>query len=67
MRKVLIYVPVVLSLVILGAHFMRYGNSIGVFGSLVLVALLIVRRPWVAVHFTGWRKYVLRMASPSPA
>jgi hypothetical protein len=48
MKKVLIFVPVVLSLVILGAHFMRYGNSIGVFGSLVLIALLIVRRPWVA-------------------
>lgn len=48
MKKVLIYVPVVLSLVILGAHFMRYGNSIGVFSSLVLSVLLIVRRPWVA-------------------
>jgi len=48
MNKVLIYVLVVLSLVILGAHFMRYGNTIGVFGSLVLVALLIVHRPWVA-------------------
>ncbi len=48
MKKVLIYVPVVLSLVILGAHFMRYGNLIGVFGSLVLIALLFVRRPWVA-------------------
>ena len=48
MKKVLIYVPVVLSLAILGAHFMRYGNAIGVFGSLVLIALLIVRRPWVA-------------------
>jgi hypothetical protein len=48
MKKVLIYVPVVLSLVILGAHFMRYGNSIGVLGSLVLIALLTVRRPWVA-------------------
>ncbi len=48
MKIVPIYVPVVLSLVILGAHFMRYGNSIGVFGSLVLIALLIVRRPWVA-------------------
>ena len=48
MKKALIYVPVVLSLVILGAHFMRYGNLIGVFGALVLIALLIVRRPWVA-------------------
>ena len=41
-------VPVVLSLVILGAHFMRYGSSMGVIGSLVLVDLLMVRRPWVA-------------------
>ncbi len=48
MKKVLLYVPVVLSLVILGAHFMRYGNSIGVIGALLLIALLIVRRPWVA-------------------
>lgn len=48
MKKVLLYLPVVLSLVILGAHFMRYGNSIGVIGSLLLIALLIVRRPWVA-------------------
>jgi len=48
MKKVLPYIPVVLSLVILGAHFMRYGNSIGAIGSLLLIALLIVRRPWVA-------------------
>lgn len=48
MKKVLIYVVVVLSLVILGAHFMRYGNSVGVTGSLALIALLIVRRPWAA-------------------
>ena len=47
-NKVFIYVPVVLSLVVLGAHFMRYGNYVGVFGSLLLVALLIVHRPWVA-------------------
>jgi hypothetical protein len=44
MKKVLIYIPVVLSLVILGAHFMRWGNAIGVFGSLALIALLIVDR-----------------------
>lgn len=48
MIKVLMYVPVVLSLVMLGAHFMRYGNSIGVIGALALIALLFVRRPWVA-------------------
>jgi len=47
MKKVLIYVPVVFSLVVLGAHFMRYGDSIGIFGSMALIALLIVRRPWV--------------------
>ena len=48
MKKALIYVPVVLSLVVLGAHFMRYGHSIGAVGSLLLIALLLVRRPWVA-------------------
>ncbi len=47
-QKVLVYVPVVLSLVILGAHFMRDGHSIVVFGLLVLIALLFVRRPWIA-------------------
>jgi len=48
MKKVLIYVPVVLSIAILGAHFMRYGNSIGVYGSVTLLALLFVRQEWVA-------------------
>lgn len=48
MKNVLLLVPVVLSLVILSAHFMRYGSFIGVFGSLALIALLAVRRPWVA-------------------
>ena len=48
MKKVLLYVPVVLSLVVLGAHFMRYGNSTGVVGSAILIALLFVRRAWAA-------------------
>jgi len=48
MKKVLMYVPVILSLVVLGAHFMRYDNSTGVVGSILLIALLIVRQPWVA-------------------
>jgi hypothetical protein len=48
MRKVLLYVPVVVSLVVLGAHFMRYGQSVGVVGVLGLIALLVFRRPWVA-------------------
>lgn len=48
MKKALIYLPVVLSLAILGAHFMRYGNPVGVIGSAALIGLLFVRRPWVA-------------------
>lgn len=48
MKKVLVYIPVVLSILVLGAHFLRYGNSIGVFAALVLIAMLFLRRPWVA-------------------
>ena len=48
MNKALIYVPVVVSLAMLGAHFLRYGNSVGVIGAVVLIALLFVRRAWVA-------------------
>ena len=48
MKKVLLYVPVVLSILVLGAHFLRYGNSLGVFAALLLIALLFLRRPWVA-------------------
>ena len=48
MRKVLLYVPIVLSLILFGAHFLRDGNWIGVFGSLLVVALLFVHRPWAA-------------------
>jgi hypothetical protein len=48
MKKGLLYIPVVLSLVVLAAHFMRFGNYVGVAGALVLIALLFVRRPWVA-------------------
>ena len=48
MKKVLLYIPIVLSFVVLGAHFLRYGNSIGVFVALALTGLLFVRRPWVA-------------------
>lgn len=48
MKKALMYIPIVLSFVVLGAHFMRSGNSVGVAGSAVLIALLVVRRPWAA-------------------
>ena len=48
LARVLLYIPVVLSFLVLGAHFLRDGSSIGVFVALALVALLFVRRPWVA-------------------
>ena len=48
MIKAVLYAPVVLSLVVLGAHFMRYGDTIFVAGTVVLIALLFVRQPWVA-------------------
>lgn len=48
MKKVPLYVPIVLSLIVLGAHFMRYGNTIGVAGAVVLIAMLFIRQWWVA-------------------
>jgi len=47
-KKVLLYIPIVLSLVVLGAHFMRYGNDILVIGAALMIALLFVRRSWAA-------------------
>ena len=47
MKRVLSYIPVVLSLLVLGAHFLRFGHWVGVVASVALVALLAVRRPWV--------------------
>ncbi len=40
--------PVVLSLLVLGAHFLRAGNLVLIAAALVLLALLAVRRPWAA-------------------
>ena len=48
MKRVLAYLPIALSFAVLGAHFMRYGNTTGVIGAVVLVALLFIRRPWAA-------------------
>ena len=48
MKKTLLFIPVVLSLVVLAAHFMRYGNTPAMAGSLALVALLFIRKAWVA-------------------
>lgn len=44
----LLYTPIVLSLVALGAHFLRYGNEPGVIAAVVLTGLLFLRRAWVA-------------------
>jgi hypothetical protein len=48
MKKVLLYVPIILSLLVLGAHFVRYGNSIGIAAVLVLILMLFIRQWWVA-------------------
>ena len=47
-KKVLLYIPIVLSFVVLGAHFMRYGSTLEVIAVVVLIGLLFVRQPWVA-------------------
>lgn len=46
--KVLFFVLAVLSLVVLGAHFLRYGNAAGVAIAVAPIALLFVRTPWAA-------------------
>lgn len=42
------FVPIVLSLLVLGAHFMRYGSMLGAAAAVVLSCLLLLQRPWVA-------------------
>ena len=44
----LFYVPIVLSLVVLGAHFLRDANHLGVAVSVGLIGLLFVKRPIAA-------------------
>jgi hypothetical protein len=46
--RVLLFIPVVLSIIVLGAHFLRGGSMLVVLGVLTLLALLPFRRPWVA-------------------
>lgn len=48
MKRVLAYFPIVLSLIVIGAHFLRSGNDIGVAGAVALLALLFVRQQWAA-------------------
>lgn len=42
------FTVIVLSLAVLGAHFLRDGNTIGVAAALGLIGLLFLRKPWVA-------------------
>lgn len=42
------FVPVVLSLLLIGAHFLRFGHMPAVFATLLMIGLLFVRRPWAA-------------------
>ncbi len=46
--KVLLFIPVVLSILVLAAHFLRGDNLLLVVLVLGLLVLLAVRRPWVA-------------------
>lgn len=46
--RALLFIPIVLSLVVLGAHFMRDGLMIGVAAAFFLIGLLFIRRAWVA-------------------
>lgn len=48
MKKILLHVPVVLSLLVLGAHFMRYGNTTGQVIALALIVVMFLRKAWVA-------------------
>ena len=48
MLKFLLHIPIALSLLALGAHFLRYGNTPGVVISLALIGLLFLRKAWVA-------------------
>jgi hypothetical protein len=46
--RMLLYVPILLSLVVLGAHFLRDANHIGVVIASGLIGLLFVKRPGAA-------------------
>ncbi len=48
MKAALLHAPVVLSLLVAGAHFLRFGNTVGVITALLLMGLLILRQAWVA-------------------
>lgn len=67
----LLLFPVVLSLLALGAHFLRGGHLVLVVAVFVLLGLLIVRRPWAAravqvamvIAALEWVRTLFRLAS----
>ena len=48
MKNSVLFIPPVLSLLVLGAHFLRYGNMAGVALAFTPIALLFWQSPWVA-------------------
>lgn len=42
----MIFVPIILSSLLLAAHFLRFGNFAGIAISLLLPLLLLIRRTW---------------------
>lgn len=45
---VITYVPIVVSLILLGAHFLRSGNLVLLAAATLLIPALAIRRPWAA-------------------
>ena len=75
LRTALLLVPVVLSLLVLGAHFLRAGNALLVALVLATIALLAVRRGWAAraiqvvlvLGAVEWGWTIFRLASERSA
>jgi hypothetical protein len=67
----LLFLPVMLSLIVLGAHFLRSGNLVMVAIVFVVLGLLFVRRPWAARTVQGalllgaveWVRTLVRLAA----
>ncbi|HSM15649.1 MAG TPA: hypothetical protein VK845_01460 [Gemmatimonadales bacterium] len=65
------FIPVVLSLLILGAHFLRSPNVLMLAAVVLLLALLLVRKRWVArlaqvallLGAVEWLRTLVRLAS----
>ena len=66
----LLFLPIVLSLLVLGAHFLRAGSTAIVAAIVLLLALLFVRRHWAArlvqaalmLGALEWLRTLLRLA-----